>query len=85
MALPQRFRDTMLDSAVRIGDLAVDKPNLVLRTESVDTKYGLFILPIRESEDYCVSVSTATKQSVLFGRGHFGSDRIDSTLQTDTQ
>jgi hypothetical protein len=56
MALSQRFRDVVLDSAVHIGDLTVDKPYPVLRAESVDTKYGLSILTIRESEDHCVRV-----------------------------
>jgi hypothetical protein len=47
----------MLNSAVRIGDLAMDKPYPVLRVESVETKYGYSILlTIRESEDLCVKV-----------------------------
>jgi hypothetical protein len=44
MALTQRFIDVVLVSAVRIGDLDVDKPYPVLRAESVDTKYGPSIL-----------------------------------------
>jgi hypothetical protein len=75
MALTQRFRDVVLDSAVRIGDLTVHKVYPVLRAESVDTKYGLSILlTIRESDDHCVSVSTAPIQPVLFRRS-FGSER----------
>jgi hypothetical protein len=70
MALSQRLKDVVLNSAVRIGELAMDKPYPVLRAESVDTKYGLSILTIRESEDLCKSVSTETIQPVLLGRGH---------------
>jgi hypothetical protein len=44
MALAQRFRDVVLDSAVRISDLTVDKVYPVIHAESVDTKYGLSLL-----------------------------------------
>jgi hypothetical protein len=67
LALTQRFRDVVLDSAVRIGDLTVDKVYPVLRAESLDTKYGLSILlTIRESDDHCVKVFLPRRYSLCF-------------------
>jgi hypothetical protein len=67
MALTQRFRDVVLDSAVRIGDLTVDKVYPVLRAEFVDTKYGLSILvTIRESDAHCVKVFLPRRYSLCF-------------------
>jgi hypothetical protein len=66
-ALTQRFKDVVLDSAVRIGDLTVDKVYPVLRAETVDTKYGLSILlTIRESDDHCVEVFLPRRYSLWF-------------------
>jgi hypothetical protein len=66
MALTQRFRDVVLDSAVRIGDLTVEKVYPVLRAVSVDTKYGLTILTIRERDDHCVKVFLPRRYSLCF-------------------
>jgi hypothetical protein len=65
MALIQRFRNVVLGSGVRIGDLVVDKPYPVLRAESVDTKYGQSILlTIRESEDHPLKVFLPRRYSL---------------------
>jgi hypothetical protein len=70
MALAQRFRDVVLDSAVRISDLIVDKVYPVLHAESVDTKYGLSILlTIRESDGHCVKVFLPRRYSLCFSEG----------------
>jgi hypothetical protein len=67
MALAQRFRDVVLDSAVRISDMTVDKVYPVLHAESVDTKYGLSILlNIRESDNHCVKVFLPRRYSLCF-------------------
>jgi hypothetical protein len=69
MALTQRFRDMVLDSAAGIGDFEVNKPYPVLRAESVDTKYGPSSSDYsRERQPLCQGVSTVTLQSVLFRR-----------------
>jgi hypothetical protein len=67
MALTQRFRDVVLDSAVRIDDLIVYKLYPVLRAESVETKYGPSnLLTIRESDDHCVKVFLPRRYSLCF-------------------
>jgi hypothetical protein len=67
MALTQRLRDVVLDSAVRIGDLTVERLYPVLRSESVDTKNGLsFLLTIHEILDYCVKVFLQGLYSLCF-------------------
>jgi hypothetical protein len=67
MALTQRFRDVKLESSVLIGDLDVDKNYPVLRADSMDTKYGPFILlTIRESDDHCVKVFLPRRYSLCF-------------------
>jgi hypothetical protein len=67
MALSQLFRDVVLDIAVRIVDLTVDKLYPVFRAESGDTKYGLSILLIiRVSEDHCVKVFLPQRYRLCF-------------------
>jgi hypothetical protein len=67
MALAQRFRDVVFDSAVRIRDLTMGKVYPVLNAESVDTKYGLpILLTIRESDDHCVKVFLPLRYSLCF-------------------
>jgi hypothetical protein len=70
VALTQRFRDVVLDSAVRISDLIVDKVYPVLHAESVETKYGLSILlTICESDDHCVKVFLPRRYNLCFSEG----------------
>jgi hypothetical protein len=66
MALTQRFRDVVLDSAVHIDDLTVDKVFPVLRAESVDTKNGLSILLTIREDDHCVKVFLPRRYSLCF-------------------
>jgi hypothetical protein len=67
MSITQPFRDVVVDSAVRIGDLTVDKVYPVIPAESVDTKYGLSIhLTIRESDDHCANVFLPRRYSLCF-------------------
>jgi hypothetical protein len=67
MALTRRFRDMVLDSAVRICYLDVGKSYPVICAESVDTKYTLSILlTIRESDDHCIKVLLPRRYSLCF-------------------
>jgi hypothetical protein len=67
MALSKWYKDVVLNSAVRIVDLAMDKPCPMLRTESVDIKFGISILlTIRESENLCVKVFVPRRYNLCF-------------------
>jgi hypothetical protein len=69
MSLSQKFRDAVLNSAVRICTLELGKPFPVLHAEHVETKYGLsVILTIREKVDSCVKVIVPHRYSVCFSQ-----------------
>jgi hypothetical protein len=57
MDLSQKFRDAVLDSALYICNLDMDKPYPVFHAERVETKYGLSsLLTIRENVVACMKV-----------------------------
>jgi hypothetical protein len=70
MSLTQKFRDAVLDSAVRICNLDMEKPYLVILAERVETKYGVSILlTIRENINSCVKVFLPRRYSLYFSEG----------------
>ena len=63
----QKFRDAVLETAVRISSLYIDKRYPVLQAERIETKYGTSVLvTISESTDNVIKVFLQRRYRMAF-------------------